>query len=41
MNEIIADIKGEHFTRKEVAVYGLIAPLALIAACVVAELLNR
>ena len=31
MKEIIADIKGENFTRKEVVIYGLIAPLALIA----------
>jgi len=35
------DIKSENFTRKEIVVYGIIAPICLIAACVVAEMLNK
>lgn len=31
------DILKENFTRKEYIVYGIIAPLGLIAACMVAE----
>jgi hypothetical protein len=34
------DIMSENFTRRELVVYGIIAPLALIAACVLAEVIN-
>lgn len=34
------DIMGEDFTRREFIIYGIVAPLALIAACVIAEVIN-
>lgn len=34
------DIKSENFTMREIIVYGIIAPLGLIAACVLAEIIN-
>lgn len=34
------DIENEGFTRRELVVYGIVAPLALIAACALAEWLN-
>ena len=34
------DIKSENFTMREIVVYGIIAPLGLIAACVLAEIIN-
>ncbi len=45
LKEIISvlqkDIEAEGFTKREYVIYGIIAPLALIAACVLAELLNK
>lgn len=35
------DTKAENFTKKEIVVYGIIAPLAFIAACVLAEFLTN
>lgn len=35
------DIKSENFTRKEIVIYGVIAPLALILACGIAEWLSK
>lgn len=32
------DIKSENFTLREIIIYGIIAPLGLIAACVLAEI---
>ena len=40
INVFSKDIASENFTKKEFVTYGIIAPLALIAACVLAELLN-
>lgn len=41
MNEFLAimakDILKEKFTKKECIVYGVVAPLMLIAACITAE----
>ena len=34
------DIFAENLTKKELVVYGVVAPLALIAACVLAEVIN-
>lgn len=33
------DIKSENFTRKEIVIYGIIAPLALVAVCGLAEVI--
>ena len=35
------DIKSENFTRKEIIIYGIIAPIALILACGFAEWLSK
>ena len=35
------DIKSENFTRKEIIIYGIIAPLALLLVCGFAEWLNQ
>lgn len=35
------DIKSENFTRKEIVIYGIIAPLALILVCGFAEWLSK
>lgn len=35
------DIKSENFTRKEIVIYGVIAPLALILVCGLAEWLSN
>lgn len=35
------DIKGENFTRKEIIIYGIIAPIALILVCGLAEWLSK
>lgn len=35
------DIKSENFTRKEIVIYGIIAPLALILVCGLAEWLSK
>lgn len=40
MKELIEDIKKEKFTIREYLIYGLVAPLALVAACVIAELIT-
>lgn len=40
-NPLAKDIQGEGFTKREVIVYGIIAPAALVAACVLAELLTH
>ena len=34
------DIESEDFTLREYIIYGIIAPLAVIAACVLAEVIN-
>ena len=33
------DIKSENFTRTEIVIYGIIAPLALAAVCGLAEVI--
>ena len=35
------DIKSENFTRKEIIIYGIIAPIALILASGLAEWLSK
>ena len=35
------DIKSENFTRKEIIIYGIIAPIALILVCGLAEWLSK
>lgn len=35
------DIKSENFTCKEIVIYGIIAPLALILVCGLAEWLSK
>lgn len=34
------DIESEDFTLREYIIYGIIAPLAVVAACVLAEVIN-
>lgn len=34
------DIMSEHFTRKEIVIYGIIAPVVLVAACLLAGLVE-
>ena len=41
MKNIIEDIRNENFTVREYIIYGLVAPLAFVAACVVAELITK
>lgn len=33
------DIESEDFTLREIVVYGIVAPLAVVAACVLAEVI--
>ena len=33
------DIKSENFSNKEIVIYGIIAPLALVAVCGLAEVI--
>ena len=37
---LLKDIREENFTGREIIIYGIIAPLGLIAACVLAEVIN-
>ena len=37
---MMKDILSENFTKREYVVYGIVAPLALIAVCVLAEFIN-
>ena len=39
MKEIIDDIKAKNFTKKEFVIYGIIVPLALVAATMIGGLL--
>lgn len=34
------DIMSEHFTRKEIVIYGIIAPVVLVAACMLAAIVE-
>lgn len=35
------DIKSENFTRKEIVIYGIIAPVVLVVACMFADWLIK
>lgn len=37
MNDIIKDFRNEGFTKKEFVKYGIVAPLVLIALCLLAS----
>ena len=37
MNDIIKDFRNEGFTVKEMVKYGIIAPMVLIALCLIAS----
>ncbi len=37
---MMKDILSEEFTKREYIIYGIIAPLGLIALCVLAEVIN-
>lgn len=37
MNDIIKDFRNEGFTGKEMVMYGIIAPMVLIALCLIAS----
>lgn len=39
MKQIIDDIKAENFTKREFIVYGIIAPLALVAVVILGGLI--
>ena len=34
------DLQSENFTLKEMVVYGVIAPMALVAVCMIASIFN-
>lgn len=38
---MMKDIYAEHFTRKEYMVYGVVVPLAMVAAVVLAGIIER
>ena len=40
MKKILDDIKAENFTKQEFVVYGIIAPLALVAMTILGGLLS-
>ncbi len=37
---MMKDILSDDFTKREYIIYGIMAPLGLIAACVLAEVIN-
>lgn len=37
---MMKDIISENFTKREYVIYGIVAPLGLLAACVLAEVIN-
>jgi hypothetical protein len=37
---MMKDILSEDFTKREYIIYGIMAPLGLIAACMLAEVIN-
>ena len=39
MNDIIKDFMSEGFTKQELVKYGIIAPMVLIALCLIASVL--
>lgn len=39
-NLLQKDILSENFTRRELVIYGFFAPMALIAVCIMAEVIN-
>lgn len=39
-NIMAKDIMSENFTRKDYVIYGIIAPMALIAICMLASLVE-
>ena len=39
MNDIIKDFESEQFSKKEMVKYGIIAPLVLIALCLLVSVL--
>ena len=41
MKQIIEDIKGERFTTREYVAYGILAPAALFAACILSEIIIK
>lgn len=40
MKEIIDDIKAEGFTRREVIIYGIVAPIVLVLLCGIASTIS-
>lgn len=34
------DLQSENFTLKEMVVYGVVAPMALVAVCMIASIFN-
>lgn len=41
LETMMKDIYAEHFTRKEYMVYGVVVPLAMVAAVVLAGIIER
>lgn len=41
MNDIIKDFRDECFTKKEFVKYGIIAPVVLIAICILASVFSN
>lgn len=39
MDNIIEDFKNENFTAKECVIYGVFAPVALFAACIISNII--
>jgi len=39
MDRILEDFKSENFSKREIIVYGVLAPLAAFAVCIASELI--
>lgn len=35
------DLKSEDFSTREMIVYGIVAPMVLVAGCVIAEIIDK
>ena len=40
-NVLQKDIKSENFSKRECVIYGIVVPLALVAACVLGDFLTK
>lgn len=40
-NILAKDIASDNFTKRELIIYGVLAPLALVAFCMLADFINQ